>query len=582
MIRDIYPPRVEFDFTKGSLQDQSTNGYATTLTPGDAYWGKGEKGRHLVFGGNTDIDLGNVADFDNDEVQSFAAVFSTTETGIQMIMIKSDGAVIFPGWAMYISGGQIFFRIYQTTTATGFRISTDDTFNDGEEHTVVVTYGGLNGLSKGGGNVKIYVDNQLVDTTLAQDVAFTVSTLNSGNWVLGEASYGSLWFDGPIRYAAQFGVEFTPQEATQLLTELNTAIPYNLTDVKSVGNYVNILPDGNMEDTGTDTYASFNSATVTKETDSPHSGGKYLKISYNGVASPGARVNDQVQVGKTYRFTGWAKSDGTWTPQINDFSGVFWEGTTSTDWQRFDVIKEWTNAGLDFILYHSGQTSGYTAWDDINIFECEPDGTPKYMKAYIADGKGWNESVANVTSGQIENTGFTLQSGFWKVNDEDGFNKNLTCVSNGLATRPSSQVYGTWEFDFKRTTNADIDYISFVSDRIGATVEPIGYHLLVTDYGATQDTVALRRSTGVGATLLFVGEAGIITSGEWYKFRITRDASGVFKIYMKGATDADYVLLTASGGSNPSTDNTYTICTHLNLDLDTGNIRNFKFIPYIQ
>jgi hypothetical protein len=47
MIRDIYPPRVEFDFTKGSLQDQSANGYASTLTAGSAYWNKGEKGRDL-------------------------------------------------------------------------------------------------------------------------------------------------------------------------------------------------------------------------------------------------------------------------------------------------------------------------------------------------------------------------------------------------------------------------------------------------------------------------------------------------------------------------------------------------------
>jgi hypothetical protein len=82
-------------------------------------------------------------------------------------------------------------------------------------------------------NTKIYVDNQLVDTTLAHDVAFTASTLNAKDYRIGMASYGSLWFDGPMSYVAQFGVELSAQEATQLLTEMNTAIPYNLTDIKS-------------------------------------------------------------------------------------------------------------------------------------------------------------------------------------------------------------------------------------------------------------------------------------------------------------------------------------------------------------
>jgi hypothetical protein len=554
---------LDWDLTKGSLSDQSASGFDATVG-GTPYFDYSEKGRIMSFNGTTDyLKTGDVALMTAQTTVSIWVKISETASGYLFVGRSGD-----PYFSGYISGTGLQI---QCLTGSPYDLKFTYTFADNTWHHLVMI---RNGDDRA--NLKIYMDG----------IARTgVATGNIGVGIGINALFSNgttTHLKGKTTGMKVWNTLIPAEDVAKLYEEESTSMPYNLTDVKSVGNYVNILPDGNMEDTGTDTYASFNSATVTKETDSPHSGGKYLKISYNGVASPGARVNDQVQVGKTYRFTGWAKSDGTWTPQINDFSGVFWEGTTSTDWQRFDVIKEWTNAGLDFILYHSGQTSGYTAWDDINIFECEPDGTPKYMKAYIADGKGWNESVANVTSGQIENTGFTLQSGFWKVNDEDGFNKNLTCVSNGLATRPSNQVYGTWEFDFKRTTDTDVDYIGFISDRIGATVEPIGYHLLVTDYGAIQDTVALRRSTGVGATLLFVGEEDIITSGAWYKFRITRTTLGEFSIYMKGPADSDYVLLTATGGSNPVTDNTYTTCAHINLDLDTGNIRNFRFIPYIE
>jgi hypothetical protein len=586
MIRDIIPPRVEFNFTKGSLQDQSSNGYAATTTAGNGYWNKDEKARSLVFdGAATAIDLGNVSDFDNDEVQSFAAVFKTTSNAIQMIAIKSDGAVLFPGWALYISGGQIFFRIYQTTTATGFRISTDDTFNDGEVHSVVVTYGGLNGLDKGGAGTKIYVDNQLVDTTLAHDVAFTASTLNANDYRIGMASYGSLWFDGPLYYVAQFGAELTSQQANQLLTELNTTIPYTAVDFKSKDRYINAVADGMMKKSGTDDWIVDGVGGVLSKVSDPERG-QVLAV-YSGAGNITYAYQYNIGVGY-YRLRGWLKGDATngGIARIK-VGGTWMTGSNATDdWQMIDeVLYNPSAANVPFKMGQTAATTSYSYYSDIECIKLNSNNENDFAspRAYIADGKGWNQSLANITtSGQIENTGFTLQSGHWKVNDEDGFNKNLTCVSNGLATRPSNQVYGTWEFDFKRTTDADVDYISIISDRIGATVEPIGYHLLVTDYGATQDTVALRRSTGVGATLLFVGEAGIITSGEWYKFRITRDASGVFKIYMKGATDADYVLLTASGGSNPVTDNTYTTCAHINLDLDTGNIRNFRFIPYIE
>jgi hypothetical protein len=95
MIRDIIPPRVEFDFTKGSLQTSLLMATLLLLQQVMLIGIKERKARSLVFdGAATAINLGNVSDFDNDEVQSFAAVFKTTSNAIQMIAIKSDGAVL--------------------------------------------------------------------------------------------------------------------------------------------------------------------------------------------------------------------------------------------------------------------------------------------------------------------------------------------------------------------------------------------------------------------------------------------------------------------------------------------------------
>jgi hypothetical protein len=205
-------------------------------------------------------------------------------------------------------------------------------------------------------------------------------------------------------------------------------------------------------------------------------------------------------------------------------------------------------------------------------------------RAYIADGKGWNESVANVTSGQLENTGFNINGGTWKVSDVDGFSKSLDSQSNGAyLNKPCNQVYGTWEFEAWRTNDSSVLYIGLIGDKIGESVTYDGYQVLLTNFGGTARAVALRRATTSSATTLFVSQAETVADATWNKYRVTRDTSGVFKIYMMGPSDADYVLLTATAGSNPVTDNTYTVCTHNNLDFDTSNkIRNFRFIPYIE
>ena len=215
-----------------------------------------------------------------------------------------------------------------------------------------------------------------------------------------------------------------------------------------------------------------------------------------------------------------------------------------------------------------------------NVVDFKSDG-----RYYIADGKGWNESKANVTAGFLENTGFDINGGTWKVTDYDGFDKCLEAqANNAYLNKPCNQVYGTWEFEAWRTNDSSVMYIGLIGDKVGANVGYDGYQILLTNFGGTARAVALRRATTSSAVTLFVSEAEVVADATWNKFRVTRDTAGIFKIYMQGPSDADYVLLTATAGTtNPVTDNTYTNCTHNNIDFDTSNkVRNFRFIPYIE
>ena len=62
----------------------------------------------------------------------------------------------------------------------------------------------------------------------------------------------------------------------------------------------------------------------------------------------------------------------------------------------------------------------------------DPNGTD-YVK-YYQNGKDWNVSIANVTSGFLGNSGWTVNSGTWKIVD-NGEYKVLSCIATGQLTR---------------------------------------------------------------------------------------------------------------------------------------------------
>ena len=99
------------------------------------------------------------------------------------------------------------------------------------------------------------------------------------------------------------------------------------------------------------------------------------------------------------------------------------------------------------------------------------------LDCYIADGRGWNESIANQTSGFLSNTGFVINTGTWKVSSRgtaDG-RKVLECVGNGQlqmtlmgvsgwTTNTFEQFAGTPSLT-KNTDNIQIDAVA--GDKIG-------------------------------------------------------------------------------------------------------------------
>jgi len=557
-IKDKYLANTVFhnDYRLGTISDLSGNGNNAAFN-GSPYFTNSSGGRCLKFDGATDYLKVpyNVSLFCED-VMTVSFWFKSDKadyTSSAYLVSMWDDAGSNEMWAFAINHLSDQYNIISRSGGGGGTTNDDTNIDvDTDWHQFTLAIDNANQIWK------TFVDGVLEDTS----TGFMQTYGDRNSFLTIGALDGSNFFDGKFRNVQIINALLTDAECSQLYGESLQEGHYDRVDIKQLSDPArNLLPDGDMEAVGVADYVVFNNASLAKETDTPHSGSQYLKVSYNGTAGPGARVNNLVQVGKTYRFRGWAKSDGTWNPQINDFGGIMWQGTTSTSWQYFDFVKNWTNAGEDFILYSSGQTSGYTAWDDITVQE-----VPNSDPVYIADGRGWNVSVAAENAGFLSNTDWELNGTNTTIVDTgmgNGTKRITTDAAGTQGSRPSTQAYGTWGCKMNRGAANFCSWLFIHTDKHGLFGAANSYNVSYRDDG----TVRLRRAADI-----IVEDTTTRAVGIEIDIKVTRDKNNLWELFVDGVsigtgTEATY---TGTGGWSV-----------LDMDQDCV-IRDFRQIPYIE
>jgi len=189
---------------------------------------------------------------------------------------------------------------------------------------------------------------------------------------------------------------------------------------------------------------------------------------------------------------------------------------------------------------------------------------------------GVNQSVANVTSGQIENSVFTRSTGTHKIGTstiQGNLIKTLENVAAGVAytdvlgkQSTTQAAYGEWEFWIYKGADGNEPYVLFVSDTIGnaAVGSQNGYYLKID----SNEALIIGETTNGSETDIYSTANSYITNAQWTKIRITRSFANAFTIYI------DDVTAPASGasGSNPFTDSTHVVGQYFNTDLDAGDL----------
>ena len=129
----------------------------------------------------------------------------------------------------------------------------------------------------------------------------------------------------------------------------------------------NLLVDGNMEAANTSAWTAARSATLSKESGGCCDGKQVLRVAYGGLVNPSA-TQDVLTLGKVYRISGWARSDGSGEPYVVVSGGpeeILWQGGTSGLWKRFDVITSPIATVTLVKLYNVGGEGTYVEYDNV-------------------------------------------------------------------------------------------------------------------------------------------------------------------------------------------------------------------------
>jgi hypothetical protein len=132
-----------------------------------------------------------------------------------------------------------------------------------------------------------------------------------------------------------------------------------------------VFADSDMETAGVGSWTvGVPAGALSKETASPYSGTQSLRITYSGAANPSI-YQSVFTIGRTYRIRGWARGDGTFAPYLTNVTGpTIWTGTSSTNWQYFDVTFVALHA-RGSALRGNMSAAGYVEFDDITVLEYE-------------------------------------------------------------------------------------------------------------------------------------------------------------------------------------------------------------------
>jgi hypothetical protein len=202
--------------------------------------------------------------------------------------------------------------------------------------------------------------------------------------------------------------------------------------------------------------------------------------------------------GKMAHFRGWAKGDGNCAPAVGDGFGSsnVWVGTSSTDWQYFNVHHVLT--GSYALLAKHTLLPGYVEFDDVVV-----------TRSYAEDVVSWNGQLG-LARNVIQETPLSQPS----YSPDGGPNNHPYIEFDGV----DDYLQGSWTDNQPSTTF--LVAMPSVSDATSASLIDGANNTSGLIYVTAADQISIF----AGAQLQY-SPPGTIESTDWHYIRMTLDGS---------------------------------------------------------
>lgn len=314
---------------------------------------------------------------------------------------------------------QSYSQVFNPATSAGRNtilngtLDTDTIWTKGTGWTIA---GGV-AHSDGTGSFANLNQTQTFVTGKAYSVTFTVSNYVSGS--IEAFVGGGITGHGTARSANGTFTEniicgtsptgFFLQTTTTFVGDIdNVTVTQVNIPASSATSATQLLTDGDMETAGVASWIVGNTAALSKDPSTPHSGTQSLKVARNGTNNPQAKQT-VLTIGTTYRVTGYARGDGTSIPTMGTVVANKFTGTNSTAWQPFDVVFVADGTNLFLTATNITVDGQYAEFDDVTVS----------LDNYIRPGE-------LLTDGDMEASGTT----------------NWTVLNNATVTKDNSAPHG--------------------------------------------------------------------------------------------------------------------------------------------
>jgi len=188
---------------------------------------------------------------------------------------------------------------------------------------------------------------------------------------------------------------------------------------------------------------------------------------------------------------------------------------------------------------------------------------------YQSESHKWLPTLANVTAGQIGNSGWEVRDGTWNIVELEDTKLIASSAGIGRAILPNQKrAYGTWVFEIYRpNTTTDIS-VYLVNDETANNGIMLNFYY--------DEGIYLKRTlAGATATLAWTS-ASYIENNVVYKVAVSRSTTGEITMYIKGGAYTKWQKITvAGGGTNPVTYTSITASEKSSLYSSAGMDFNF-------